>query len=69
MSDPESPQSGQTAEEQVKSGIILSGKYVRFIHQPKGPSHRVVAVHSDGMVEIDGFSGQFAPHLFILYET
>lgn len=55
----------EEAEKQLGAAIALLGKTVRFAHQPAGPLFRVSAVHSDGMVEIDGFSGQFAPHLFI----
>jgi len=43
----------------------LLGKFVRFLDEPKtSRGYLVTLVADDGMVEIDGFSGQFAPHLF-----
>jgi hypothetical protein len=54
-------------DEQVKRGVELLGKRVRFPHMKSLPYQyfRVQAVHSDGMVDLEGFKGQFAPHLFI----
>ena len=45
----------------------LLGKDVLFAHRPAGMlAARVVAVVWDGMVELDGWTGQFAPHLFVV---
>ena len=46
------------------------GDYVRFAHVPDaGPSYKVLAIvtGSDGkkMLELDGFAGQFATHIFL----
>ncbi len=43
----------------------LLGKFVRFLHESKvNRGYLVTAVTDDGMIEIDAFPGQFAPHLF-----
>lgn len=46
----------------------LLGKVVVFRHIPPTvlPA-RVVSVSDDGMVEIEGMAGEFAPHLFMEY--
>ncbi len=50
--------------EQKKAGLELLGKDVSFAHQPNGPFHRVQGIGWNGMVTIEGFVGEFAPHLF-----
>jgi hypothetical protein len=54
----------QELQEQIALGRSLLGKYVRFWHLPEGPSCLVVHVTAEGMVELRGFVGQFAPHIF-----
>ncbi len=49
------------------AGMALFGKTVRFNHQrDSGPDMRVQSVGWNGMVTIDAFPGEFAPHLFII---
>lgn len=46
----------------------LVGRYVRFAHLPaetKPTPIRVCAATSAGMVELEGWAGEFAPHLFV----
>jgi hypothetical protein len=45
--------------------LDLIGREVRFAHQPEGPYFRVQSVDHIGMVSLDGFVGEFAPHLFV----
>lgn len=40
------------------------GKLVRFRHMGASDGRRLLAVTWDGMVEVEGFGGEFAPHLF-----
>lgn len=51
-------------EDQLALGRRLLGNVVRFNHMPPGSGHLCVSMDRDGMVEIEGFSGFFAPHLF-----
>lgn len=44
------------------------GKLVRFRHMGATESHRLLAVTWNGMVEVEGFGGEFAPHLFEVVE-
>ncbi len=51
--------------EKIELAWSLVGKKVRFRHDPPGVGARLVTeATSDGMIEIEGFGGQFAPHLF-----
>lgn len=50
----------------LNAGAALYGHLVRFNHQPQGPLYRVKTLYGDGMVEIDGLPGKFAPHLFTI---
>jgi len=52
--------------EKRAAALALIGKMVRFAHQPDRlvNYYRVTAVVGD-MVELDGWAGQFAPHLFV----
>lgn len=49
------------------AGTALVGKHVRFAHLADEPAnyHRVKSVNSFGMITLEGFSGEFAPHLFV----
>ncbi len=49
---------------QKKAGVALLGKEVTFRHQPDGPYKKVQSIGWNGMVMIEGFVGEFAPHLF-----
>lgn len=42
----------------------LRGQFVRFHHQPTHPGYLVLRVIGDGMIELEGLPGRFAPHLF-----
>jgi hypothetical protein len=53
---------------QKDQGIRLIGKRVHFRHQPPSESYRVVAMRWDGMLTLQGLSGEFAPHLFEVVE-
>jgi uncharacterized protein YodC (DUF2158 family) len=44
---------------------LTVGKKVRFRHQPDGPDRIISGCNLDGMVSIHGFSGWFAPDLFV----
>lgn len=49
--------------------ISLLGRRVYFAHRPAGVAAvRVSAVRWDGMVELEGWSGEFAPHCFVLVD-
>lgn len=50
-------------------GIELLGKYVRFVHRQFDGPRRVIGCGPTGMVEIEGMSGEFAPHLFTVAEV
>lgn len=51
-------------------GLSLIGKMVRFAHMAgsQAPASRVTTVMHDGMVCIEGFSGEFAPSLFVVVD-
>lgn len=52
--------------ERKKLAIELIGKTVRFAHEDI--PRRVQSISFDGMVSIEGFGGEFAPHLFKVVE-
>jgi hypothetical protein len=54
--------------DRVAAASVLFGKRVRFAYEPPGFRRRVLSFTSDGMVEIEGFDGHFAPHLFVVEE-
>lgn len=54
--------------QQKDKAISLLGKKVHFAHQTPENVHTVQAVVFDGMIEISGMAGQFAPHLFKVVE-
>jgi hypothetical protein len=65
------PQGNKQAEGEMKSGtetyllgLHLLGNRVRFRHLPPGTGVLCTDLHDNGMVEIEGLPGQFAPHLF-----
>jgi len=45
---------------------LLLGRLVRFNHQADYQAHRVRSISLDGMVEVEGLSGLFAPSLFVV---
>lgn len=52
-----------------KAAGDLVGKLVRWAHQqPETPegTFRVLSATYDGMITIEGYAGQFAPHLFVI---
>jgi len=52
-------------EAQRKAGLALVGKLVFFRHRPEGVGVALVtACDPEGMVELQGMAGKFAPHLF-----
>lgn len=51
-------------EDQLIQALRLFHNMVRFNHMPPGTGRLCTAVHADGMVEIEGMTGHFAPHLF-----
>lgn len=52
---------------QKDAGLALLGKVVRFAHEPENAiARRVQCVCWNGMVEIEGMTGEFAPHLFVV---
>jgi hypothetical protein len=53
--------------EQRALGLSLLGKLVLFAHEPAGVAPTmVISCDKDGMVELLGMSGKFAPQLFKL---
>jgi hypothetical protein len=53
--------------EQKIRACELIGRKVLFAHLPAGaPPALVTTVHWNGMIELEGWTGQFAPHLFLL---
>ena len=40
-------------------------RFVRFAHQPTGPVYRITGTRKDGMLQLEGMMGCFAPHIFI----
>jgi hypothetical protein len=48
----------------------LVGKYVRFAHMPEEikPTPIRVTGARNGMIELEGWAGEFAPHLFVEVE-
>jgi hypothetical protein len=53
-----------TAEEIARARLLL-GRRVWFHHEPEiEPGHLVTRITDEGLVELEGWSGQFAPHLF-----
>lgn len=55
-------------EQQWKAAHNLLGKKVRFNHMDRGSAMRCYAVNHAGMVNVEGYSGDFAPHLFVIEE-
>ncbi len=53
------------AHAQLTLARSLFGRVVRFAHEPDSCGYLVVAVTGDGMVELKGWTGHFAPHLFV----
>lgn len=53
--------------EKRKAAGALVGKVVIWAHQgPEDKPMRVLSATYDGMVTVSGFTGHFAPHLFIV---
>jgi hypothetical protein len=42
----------------------LLGKDITFAHRPEEPARRIQSVKWNGMVEVTGMTGEFAPHIF-----
>jgi hypothetical protein len=56
-------------EKNWKLGYALLGKTVRFNHMPPGSGSHCNMLTFEGMVGIEGFPGEFAPHLFQIDEA
>lgn len=55
------------AADQKAMGESLRDTLVRFGHERNGgPVYSVMHVAVDGMIELNGMAGQFAPHLFVV---
>lgn len=50
--------------EQLQQGMRLHGNLVRFHHWAPGTGILCTKVHPNGMVELHGMAGCFAPSLF-----
>jgi len=50
------------------AAMALLGKRVRWAHLPDGAALRVQSVGWSGLVTVEGFAGEFAPHLFVVKE-
>jgi len=44
---------------------LLRAGWVRWANQPEGKAMMVTLVTNYGMIELMGWKGQFAPHLFV----
>jgi hypothetical protein len=51
---------------QWEMGLALLGNKVRFNHWPEGTGKQCWALTFEGMVSIEGMTGEFAPHLFTI---
>lgn len=51
---------------QWEDAMRLLGNQVRFNHMPAGSGKHCYAVTFEGMVCIEDFPGEFAPHLFTI---
>jgi hypothetical protein len=52
----------------IADAAALVGKRVRFAHTPdREEFYTVVTGARNGMVELDGWVGEFAPHLFAVH--
>ncbi len=47
----------------------LIDKDLYFAHRREGDTFRIQSIGHDGMVELRGMVGQFAPHLFVVKES
>ena len=55
------------ATAQKRAAQNLRGQWVRFNHEGRDvPGRRVLEVSDTGMISIDGSTGWFAPHLFVV---
>jgi hypothetical protein len=63
---------GTAPHVEARKAIAMSlvGRDVRWAHDACGrcESMRVLSMTSDGLVTVSGFSGEFAPHLFVVVE-
>jgi hypothetical protein len=50
---------------QVKAARHLVGHRVRFAHEAWHPGYLVLMAIPNAMIEIEGFTGVFAPHLVV----
>lgn len=55
-----------SSTEHLLEGLRLVGNVVRFNHMPPGSGRLCLRVCTNGMVEIEGFPGQFAPFMFVI---
>ena len=54
---------------QLKAAGALVGRRVRFCHTPDvEENYYQVVCAFGGMVELEGWSGEFAPELFVVHE-
>lgn len=56
-------------ETQLELGRRLYGNKVRFHHWPPGTGIKCTKLYANGMVELHGMTGQFAPSLFEIDEV
>jgi hypothetical protein len=56
---------------QIELARSLVGKEVKWNHKsgPDDPKYRVLQMWSDGLIELEGWSGGFAPHLFVVADS
>ena len=60
------PEEERELQEQRRLGLSLYGNLVRFHQQPAETARKCTRVFPNGMVEVEGYSGIFAPHLFTI---
>jgi hypothetical protein len=54
---------------QLALGQRLYGNMIRFRHWAPGTGRLCTRLYAGGMVEIEGMSGMFPPHLFVIDEV
>lgn len=65
---PHEPIAPRDVLERKRQAMEIVGKMVRFAHEPdREESYRFCSsVNAFGMVHVEGFIGEFAPHLFVV---
>lgn len=52
--------------EQLAEALRLLGNIVRLNHAQPGTGRRCISITKEGTIEVEGFTGYFSPHLFVI---